>query len=66
MDFNKHGVYYRQCEAFVNYIDNNPQTRIVLQYISLNSDLWPNLLRKTAITATFYLPGEEIVCLREK
>ena len=27
--------------------------------MSLNSGLWSNLLRETAITATFYFPEEE-------
>ena len=53
--------------AFVNHIDTNPHTRIVLYYISLNSGLWPNLPRKTAITITFYFPAEEKgVCIRNK
>ena len=28
------------------------------QYVQLNSDLWSNLLRKTAITTTFYFTAE--------
>ena len=32
----------------------------------LNSSLWSNLLRETAITANFYFPSEEeSVCLRK-
>ena len=34
--------------------------------ISLNSGLWSNLLRKTAITTTFYLPKGESICIRKK
>ena len=28
MDFNWHGVYYKQCVAFVNHIETSPHTRI--------------------------------------
>ena len=60
-------IYYRQCMAFVNHTETNPHTRIVLKYVSLNSGLWSNLLRKTAITTTFYFPAEEeSVCIRRK
>ena len=45
--------------AFVNHIETNPQTRIGSYYISLNIILRSNLLRKTAITTTFYFPVEE-------
>ena len=52
--------------AFVNHIETNPHTRIVSYYISLNSGLWSNLLKKTTITATFYFTAEENVCIRKK
>ena len=53
--------------VFVNHIETNPLTRIVLQYISFNSGLWSNLLRKTAIKTTFYFPAEkESVCISKK
>ena len=44
---------------FVNHIETNPRTRIVWQYISLNSSLWSNLLRKIDITTPFDVPTEE-------
>ena len=49
--------------AFVNKIETNSHTRIV-SYISLNSGLWSNSQRKTAIETTFYFPAEEeSVCI---
>ena len=52
--------------AFVNHIETNPQTRIVLKYISLNSGLWFNLLRKTVISVFYFPAEEESVCIRTK
>ena len=58
--------YNRQCVAFVNRNATYPHTGIVSSYIPLNSGLWSNLLRKTAIKANFYFPSEEEnVCLRK-
>ena len=34
--------------------------------VSLNSGLWSNLLRKTAITTTFYFPEEASIGMRKK
>ena len=52
--------------CFVNHNETNLDTRIVLWYIWLNSGLRSNLLRKTAITTTFYFPAEEgSTCLRK-
>ena len=40
---------------------------IYITYISLSNSLWSNLLKKTAITTTFYfLAEEESICLRKK
>ena len=51
----------------LNHIETNPYTTIISEYISLNSGLWSNLLRKTAITTAFYFPAdEESVCIRRK
>ena len=53
--------------VFVNHIETNPLTRIVLQYISFNSGLWSNLLRKTAIKTTFYFSADKAsACIRKK
>ena len=53
--------------AFLNHIEVNLYTRAVQQYISLNSDLLSNLLRKTAIKTNLYFPAEEdSVCIRKK
>ena len=53
--------------VFVIHIEINPHTRIVSEYISLNSGLRSNLLRKTAIKTTFYFPAKkESVCIRKK
>ena len=55
-------VYTIGSVAFVNHIETNPDTEM-----SLNSGLWSNLLRKTAITANFYFPAEkESACIRKK
>ena len=45
--------------TFVNHVETGTHTRIDLQYIQVNIDLWSNLPRKTAITTTFYFPAEE-------
>ena len=56
------------CVTFASHIEISPSTKTVSNYISLNSDLRSNLLRKTAITANFYFPAEqqESVCIRKK
>ena len=52
--------------AFVNHNEIHPHTRIVSQYRPLNGGLWSNLLKKTAITASFYFASEEeSACLRK-
>ena len=49
--------------AFVIHIETNPHTRMV----SYKIEQWSNLLRKTAITTTFYfITEEEKVCKRKK
>ena len=58
--------YNRQSVTFVNHVESNTNTGIVSQFIPLNSGLWPNLLRQTAITTNFYFPFEEEgVCTRK-
>ena len=47
------------CVTFASHIEISPSTKTVSNYISLNSDLRSNLLRKTAITANFYFPAEQ-------
>ena len=60
-------MVFRECVAFAIHIESNPHIGIVLQYISWSSGLWSNLLRKTAITTTFYFPAEqESQCKRKK
>ena len=55
------------CVVFVNRVETNLHTRIVLQHISLKSGVWSNLLKKTAVTTTFYFPVEDkSVCIRKK
>ena len=56
------------CVTFANHIEINPSAKTVSNYISLNSDLRSNLLRKTGIIANFYFPAEqqESVCIRKK
>ena len=51
---------------FINHNETNPHTGIVSYYISLNTGLWPNLLRKTTITTNFYFPSEEESVYLEK
>ena len=41
--------------TFVNHIETNPHARIVSQYVSLNSGLWSNLLRKTVTEKLFII-----------
>ena len=53
--------------SLADHIETNPHSRIVLNNISWQSDLWSNLLRKTAVTITLCFPAEEeIVSMREK
>ena len=56
------------CVTFASHIEISPSAKTVSNYISLNSDLRSNLLRKTAITANFYFPAEqqESVWIRKK
>ena len=59
-------MIYTECVAFVNNIEISSHTRIVLQYISLKSGLWSNLLGITE-TSTFNFPVEkESACTRKK
>ena len=52
--------------AFINHIETNAHTRIASQYITLNSGLLSNLIKKTAIKTTFYFSAEEeSVCIRK-
>ena len=55
------------CVVFVNHVETNLHTRIVLQHISLKSGVWSDLLKKTVVTTTFYFPVEDdSVCIRKK